>query len=447
MSRNVMSRYLLIGDQEYVDATGRRVRLAYAARTARLLTLPSQIATALETGAHDTLDEDVTLALKNEHVLVDGDLDERSTVLRALSSNADDRKIRGFTIMPTSYCNMGCSYCGQEHQKGVMRDRLRANMLQRVAAAFADYRTELVRVVWFGGEPLLALGVIREMSGHILGYAQESRKAYSADVVTNGSTLTDRTLMVLEDCGVRWVEVTIDGPEQVHDRRRVKKNGSGSYGRIVDLLSRVIRDGLFPGIAFGIRVNVDRENYGSVDELLEDLARRGIGGPRVQLRLMPVHSWGNDVSAVALEPQDYAQLEMAWLGKAMALGIGFQLLPTEVKRATCVATSRNAEVIDPAGRVYSCTEQPLVPRDRGGTVISTIGQQKDHELRPAGGFDDWYAEVGTGGRTCSRCPLLPVCGGSCPKLWREGAIPCPSFKHNWNERMDLAATRRGLTRA
>jgi uncharacterized protein len=39
--------------------------------------------------------------------------------------------------------------------------------------------------------------------------------------------------------------------------------------------------------------------------------------------------------------------------------------------------------------------------------------------------------------------MLPVCGGSCPKLWREGYVPCPSFKYNWEDRLDIAARRLG----
>ena len=51
--------------------------------------------------------------------------------------------------------------------------------------------------------------------------------------------------------------------------------------------------------------------------------------------------------------------------------------------------------------------------------------------------------VEAGQAQCARCPLLPVCGGSCPKLWQEGHLPCPSLRFNWNERLDLAAARLG----
>jgi uncharacterized protein len=39
---------------------------------------------------------------------------------------------------------------------------------------------------------------------------------------------------------------------------------------------------------------------------------------------------------------------------------------------------------------------------------------------------------------CATCPMLPVCGGACPKSWLEGMAPCPSTKHNIQQRLLLA---------
>jgi radical SAM protein with 4Fe4S-binding SPASM domain len=55
--------------------------------------------------------------------------------------------------------------------------------------------------------------------------------------------------------------------------------------------------------------------------------------------------------------------------------------------------------------------------------------------RKLGGFLD---DVHSGKYPCHTCPMLPVCGGSCPKLWLEGQVPCPSAKLNIEQRMLLA---------
>lgn len=42
--------------------------------------------------------------------------------------------------------------------------------------------------------------------------------------------------------------------------------------------------------------------------------------------------------------------------------------------------------------------------------------------------------------------MLSVCGGGCPKAWREGNPPCPPAKSNIEDRLALAYlyTKNGL---
>ena len=53
-------------------------------------------------------------------------------------------------------------------------------------------------------------------------------------------------------------------------------------------------------------------------------------------------------------------------------------------------------------------------------------------------FGNFNAEVRQGKYPCSTCRMLPVCGGSCPKQWREGIEPCPSAKQNIEQRLLLS---------
>ncbi len=196
-------------------------------------------------------------------------------------------------------------------------------------------------------------------------------------------------------------------------------------------------------MTIGIRVNIDNENEEHVPDLLVDLACLGLADRQVELHLMPVHSWGNDVSKVELEARGYAAREVQWLHLAEELGLTVKLLPNTPKRTTCRATSTSGEIIDAQQRVYSCSEHPLVPGARDSGVIATLSSLVGAQPRPAGAFDDWYDQVGDGVQSCGRCPLLPVCGGSCPKLWREGHLPCPSMKFNFAERVEIVARRMG----
>jgi len=434
---NTRSRYLLLSDGLYRDASGRVARLAYSVRRATLFAVDARTGEALERNDLDAIDGDQAARLAALSAVVPDEEDELARVLEAMRTGSDDPSQRSFTIMPTAYCNMACSYCGQEHFKSSIRMQ---RVAERVEAVIADPVTRNVRVTWFGGEPMLALGVIRELSTRFLTAAKAHGKSYTAGMPTNGSLLTDRTLKVLrEECGLDAIEVTIDGPPEVHDRRRLKRNGTGSFHQITS----VLRDSLPPGLNLTIRVNIDAENEDSVTDLILELARIPL---KANLALMPVHSWGNDVSDVELEVRRFAQLEAQWLRLAESLGLGFGAIPNALKRTTCVATTRFSEVVDPAERVYSCSEHPLVPGVRDSGIVATVDELAGSGPRPAGAFDDWYDSVAAEEFQCGRCPILPVCGGSCPKLWREGHIPCPSIKFNFQDRLEIAARRLGFTR-
>jgi uncharacterized protein len=439
----VRSRYLLLSDKVYVDRLGRRATLAYSARKATLFAIDEATAERLR---QNTMPPTPELAAVG--AIVPGDEDELAAVLHALRSGSEDPARRGFTILVTGYCNMACGYCGQEHHRTAVQTQRLQRLAERVEATIADPATRVVEVVWFGGEPLLALRLIRELSARFVAGADHSGVAYSARMATNGSLLTVATLRELHH---RWrvnsIEVTLDGPQAVHDRRRRKRNGTGSYHHIVNVLGEAVRERVAEGLEVSIRINVDTENEASVGELITDLAAHGLAVPQVSLHPVPVHSWGNDISAVELDARRYAAVEAQWLWLAHSLGFGFACVPAALKRTTCRATSVQGEIVDLQERIYSCSEHPLVPGARDTGVVASVADLVGAAPRPAGSYDDWYDHVEAGQTQCARCPVFPVCGGACPKLWREGHLPCPSLRFNWNERLDLAAARLGYEAA
>ncbi len=436
----IRSRYLLLSDARYRDGSGRSARLAYSARRAMLFAIDPDTASALDSGDLSGVTPRHLSVLAELKAIVPEAEDELAEVLAGLRAGSDDPGVRVFTIMPTSWCNMACDYCGQEHERTKARMEATA---ARVEAALAEPAVRRVHVNWFGGEPLLALRTIRALSARFTAAAEAAGKPYAARIATNGSLLTARTLRVLHDeCAVRSLEVTIDGPPVVHDLRRLKRDGTGSFERIVGALQSTPQ-----GLEVSIRINIDHENAPQIEALIGLLAAAGLARPGISLHPMPVHSWGNDVSKVELAAREYAALEAQWLRYADSLGFVFTPLPSRVKRTTCVATSVHAEVVDPQGRVYACSEHPLVPEVRQTGVVASVSELTGATARPRGMFDDWYEEIEAGAQQCGRCPLLPVCGGSCPKLWREGHLPCPSMKFNLEDRLDIAARRLGWRRA
>lgn len=439
------SRYLLLSPLRYRAADGAVARFGFATRTAKLFHADPETMDRLGDGAIDELPESEVERLRELGALVAPGEDELSGVTAVMRAGSDRLSARMVTIMPTSYCNMACDYCGQEHFKAAHDQRRMDAVARRVEAMLADPAVGQVVVTWFGGEPLLALRVVRELSARFVAAAERHGKRYSARMASNGSLLTARTLEQLAtECRLRSIEVTIDGPEPVHDERRVTRNGRGTFHRIIGAIAETVRSGRAPGLDISVRINVDHRNEDQVPALMADLACLGLGATQVRVQLSPVHSWGLDVSAVEVAVREYARREARWLELAEALRLDFVALPEAPIASTCKATTRAGEIIDPSGRIFSCSEHPLVPGAPDGAVVATVDGLTGSQRRPAGLFDDWFDEIDTGEPQCARCPILPVCGGACPKLWREGHVPCPSVKHNWVERMDIAARRLGF---
>jgi uncharacterized protein len=281
----------------------------------------------------------------------------------------------------------------------------------------------------------MGMEVIRAMTPRVRSLSTEFGCAYHARIVTNGLLLTPGMARELEgDYGVTTAEVTLDGTEAVHDTRRVWKNGRPSFRKIFSNLVAIARcDDITMKII--VRCNVDRTNADNVDALIDLLAEEALN-ERVTFYTAPIHNWGNDADRGSLGPAEYASLEIGWLRRMLHLGFRPALIPDQ-KPIVCIAVQPDSELIDADGNLFNCTEVSYVPaygrpnRFAIGHADGRVGPGRRNLLA------DFNRRIEQGAVPCTDCRMLPVCGGSCPKLWLEGVVPCPSPKYNITERLLL----------
>ncbi|WP_027344874.1 radical SAM/SPASM domain-containing protein [Hamadaea tsunoensis] len=439
MERLIPSRYLTFSDVVLRHRSGAPVRAVFHAATARTLVLDTTTVDALRAGALERLPDGDLRTLAQLGLVVPAGTDEPAAVIEAGRRAAEQRPERQFVIMPTAYCNMGCDYCGQEHQRGPQAPpgRHRDALTARVTAAMTGDGD--VRVRWFGGEPLMGFATIRALSAAFVAAAERTGTRYGAMLVTNGALLDARKLRALHhECRVDHIEVTVDGTEDLHNASRPLKSGQASYPRIIAALRAFVADETLAGLRITVRTNIGPHNAEHATAFAEAMRDAGLAHPRLIFYPAAIHSWGNDISEYALSPARMARIETDWLAAYQAAGLSCRILPNATKPVVCTATTKRSEVVAPDGAVFSCTEQPLVPgyADRAVGTLSTL---EPGEERPDGDFDDWYAALQRNETGCRECPILPLCGGSCPKLWREGKPPCPPLRTNIKDRLDLVA--------
>ncbi|HEX7836876.1 MAG TPA: radical SAM protein [Kofleriaceae bacterium] len=369
---------------------------------------------------------------------VEDHLDELAAVEIAFSAGRTAKATPHLTIAPTLDCNYACDYCFEEHVRGSMAPEMQMATVELVRSAFADGPGEL-SVTWFGGEPLMALSVVKGLSRRFLDLVAEGVLAsYHADLVTNGQLLRPGVAAELMALGIRQVQVTLDGPREVHDRRRTLKGGGATFATIAENLC-----GLPGDLATVVRVNVDRENAPSVPRLFSELKDLGLAA-RVTVDVALVEDFTGRQTPVEsmLTPLEFAALEAAWLNDAARHGVRLHTArPAPRLTGVCQVDSPRSVVIAPTGELYRCWAE----LGNGGTVVGHLLDRGSwNALAPTAlsvrdPFDD---------EECRACVLLPSCMGGCPLLRQShrywGRKVCPPLKHNVHE--VLAAHFRTETR-
>lgn len=140
-------------------------------------------------------------------------------------------------IKVASRCNINCSYCYVYN----MGDSGWADMPNQISyettAAVAKALRELsitqgkpFAVVLHGGEPLL-LGLVK-LRRLIFSLRNALPTDCAISIQTNGILLTEEIIDLCSTTRVT-ISVSIDGPQNVHDRYRVGHTGEGTYERVL----------------------------------------------------------------------------------------------------------------------------------------------------------------------------------------------------------------------
>jgi len=136
-------------------------------------------------------------------------------------------------------CNLGCTYCYKEDLQTPARGE---KMNFETAARSVDLLLtqaagrDKVGIVFFGGEPLTNMPLIRQVVGYAERRAAESGKHMDFSLTTNATMLTEELVDYFNEHRF-GISISMDGPKVVHDRNRRTVGGKGTY----DLVARKAR--------------------------------------------------------------------------------------------------------------------------------------------------------------------------------------------------------------
>lgn len=151
--------------------------------------------------------------------------------------------LRALSLAIAQKCNLGCTYCyAQQGEFGgtaknmPLADALRAVDLL-VAAAEPGARLNLA---FLGGEPLVNRKVLRAATERAAELAGGRGARITFSITTNGTLLTEDDGRFFEQHGFA-VTISIDGPQEVHDKLRPFKGGAGSYDAVMKRVAPLLK--------------------------------------------------------------------------------------------------------------------------------------------------------------------------------------------------------------
>ncbi|PRB86349.1 radical SAM/SPASM domain-containing protein [Chryseobacterium culicis] len=414
----------------------------FSTRSCKVLLLQKENFDFLIEGDFDKIDADIKNQLITALILVPSFEDELMEIVEENKMMISSNDVLYQVIQPSSNCQLGCDYCGQQHTKNDLQAKDYEKLIERLKhkLSLKDYKALFIG--WFGGEPLMSLHTLRKVSEKLKEITSDLGIDYGAKMTTNGLALKKNIFLELvNQHHVGAIEITLDGTAEFHDKRRFVKSGENSFDLIfknlVDIFS--IENYKELGVKISIRCNVDKSNYQSVVPLLQLMSEHGFQDKISHFYVAPIHSWGNEAHLVSLEKEVFSEKEVEWIIEQYRYGFSPSILPQR-NHEVCMITNPDAELIDAYGNIYNCTEVSYVPSYE--ETAHKLGNIKDIEVNQKFStlhLQDWNDIVLTNqeGYPCYTCKMFPVCGGGCPKSWEEGIVACPANKFNIQDKLAI----------
>lgn len=311
-------------------------------------------------------------------------------------------------------CNLACTYCYKEDldtptngRKMALETAVRSiDMLLKESPDRDSYN-----IVFFGGEPLSNLPLIRDVVAHAEPRFAALGKEVSFTLTTNATLLTEEIVDWL-DAHRFGLTVSMDGPKALHDKNRKTIGGKGSYDVVASKAKMLLER--YNSRPVGARVTLTA-GVTAVEEIFhhlkDDLGFAEVGVAPVTSGDMAVFNLNGEelstvfegMKALGREYRD-AALEGRNLGFSNMHQLMTDLFEGRSKALPCGA-GLGLLAVDHAGEVNLCHRFTGSDMDTFGHVDSGLEHDK---LR---GF--LTERLDRTDKGCATCRIRNLCSGGC----------------------------------
>lgn len=312
-----------------------------------------------------------------------------------IARNLDNQRLH-LIIMPTEKCNFRCTYCYEDFENGKMSRSVINGIKSLITFRAANLHT--LEIGWFGGEPLLNLKVIEEISGFSKEVMQSSKGRFISSMSTNGYLLDMKAAESLTDKGVNSFQISIDGDRLTHDRSRILASTSGTFDRIwKNLIS--IRDSDID-ILILLRIHISKDNINSMKKIAAQINAAFAEDKRFKVCVKSVENLGgSSVKSLDLligkASKDSKALVESYFSDSLILN------DSRSEGGVCYAAAANSLVIRSTGKVSKCTVLLNDSDNIIGEISSTGKLEINNEL-----YGKWVS--GLFNEKSASCPVQHV---------------------------------------
>ena len=308
-------------------------------------------------------------------------------------------------------CNLKCRYCfageGEYHEKGLMSFEVGKKAIDYLIASSG--RRKNLEIDFFGGEPLLNFGVVKDIVKYARSIEKENNKNFRFTLTTNALLLNDEITDFLNK-EMSNVVLSLDGRKEVNDHMRMRKDGSGSFDTIVPNIQRFVEKR--GDKDYYIRGTFTRQNLDFTKDI-EKFLELGFKN----LSMEPVVTsadYGIKEEDLPGIMDEYEKLAALYIDRKKS-GNGFTFFhfmidldggPCAIKRLKGCGSGTEYVAVTPYGEIYPCHQ--FVGQD--GFQIGTVDEGITN-TRLVKSFKE--ANLYTKDK-CSKCFAKFFCSGGCP---------------------------------
>lgn len=298
--------------------------------------------------------------LTKHSILVPLDMDESEEYCKLFQRARKNSSMFVVHVVTTTNCQLNCPYC---YETGIKEKIMNFETADKIILWCSNYlnrnnKCSKFRVIWYGGEPLLNKKVIQYILPQLHRLSKEKNIQFDNQIVTNGVLLNKEIVSFLAWYNLSRIQVTLDGPKRLHDQRRSKKNGEGTFDQIFQNILDSFNSAVVKKIS--LRLNFDKHNIGSIPELLDLLIKHKLQ-EKIELSFGIITSTIRNNSQKRMENyldkycfNDIENIKSyLWLYKK-AKEKGF-VMPNEFMLGPwCVARDVHSVIIEPDGSLVKC---------------------------------------------------------------------------------------------